>query len=205
MHGFKPQPLFINSFIFTKILLKPMPGSTKIIIAFSFIIFFASGCRRQTKEDEIRQIRIFYLKINSDHSLKTIVLTNDDFLPDETLDGGCSLTGYYKNDTLYKMSAWIGISYCVRQYDYYLHTGKPVFIFETEKDFPANADGTLVYTKLNPGFEGRYYLYGQKVIDIKHKGVKRMDPKPTAAYVNWLVTEAATYEKLLYQHLKKSK
>jgi len=182
-----------------------MSGSTKTIIAITFLVFFASGCKGQTKEDEIRQIRISYLKINNDHSLKTIVLNNDDFLPDEAPDGGCSLTGYYKNDTLYKMSAWIGLSYCVRQYDYYVNNGRPVFVFETEKDFPANADGTLVYTKLTHSFEGRYYLNGQKVIDIKLKGEKRMDQKPTAAYVKGLLTEAVAYEKLLYKHLKKEK
>jgi hypothetical protein len=203
--SFNFRPLFINSFIPLKILLKPMPGSTKTILAFTFMFFCISGCHTQTKEDQIRQIRISYLKINNDRSLKTIKLENEDFLPDEAPDGGCSLTGYYKNDTLYKMSAWIGISYCVRQYDFYLNNGKPVFIFETERDFPEKADGTLDYNTLKPAFEGRYYLDDEKVIDIKLKGEKRSDEKPTSAYVKGLVTEAASYKKLLYQHLKKGK
>jgi len=169
------------------------------------MLLMASFIYGQTKEDQIRQIRTLYSKINNDHSLKTIVLTNDDFLQDETPDGGCSLTGYYKNDTLYKMSVWIGLSYCIRQYDYYFDKGTPFFVFETEKDFPANTDGTLGYTKLNPGFEGRYYLNGQKVIAIKLKSKKRMDENPTMAYVQTLVTGVTAYKKQLYQHLKKRK
>jgi hypothetical protein len=182
-----------------------LSAAAKTFLAFTCMLLMASFIYGQTKEDQIRQIRTLYSKINSDHSLKTIVLNNADFLPDETPDGGCSLTGYYKNDTLYKMSVWIGLSYCIRQYDYYFDNGKPFLVFETEKDFAANTEGRLVYTKLNTGFEGRYYFNGEKIIDIKLKGVKRMDEMPTMAYAHTLVARATAYQTLLYQYLKKEK
>jgi len=110
-----------------------------------------------------------------------------------------------KKDTIYKMTVWIGISYCVRQYEYYLENGIPFFIYETERDFPENQDGTLNHEQLSLAFEGSYYLDKGKVIDIKLKGKKRMEEQPTAVSIQSLVTDGKSYARLLSSHLKKTK
>jgi hypothetical protein len=174
---------------------------TFIVLTFTAVCVYAS--RAQTTQDTIKQIRSVVQKINSDQSFKTIKLENDDFLPET--DGGNSLTAYYKKDTIYKMSVWAGLSYCIREYDYYFSEGKPIFIYEREEDFPETKSGSLDYNKVNLAFEGRYYLNAGKVIDIKLKGKKRMDERPTAISIQSLVADAASYEKLLYSHFKKRK
>ncbi len=176
------------------------------ITAFVPIIFlpccFCYG-QGQNKDTIIKHTRELFQKINNDPTLKKLELDNEDFMPDEQSDGGVSLTGYYKKDTIYKLSVWIGVSYCVRQYDYYLKNGKPFFIYETEKDFPGKKDGTLDYSKLNLAFEGRYYLNNGKVMDLKIKGKKRMDENPTTASIMGLAADAKSYAKLMSAHINK--
>jgi len=169
------------------------------------LTFFISNCCGQARNIIIDTIRASFQKINRDQTLKKLELDNEDFLPDEQPDGGCSLTAYYKKDTIYKMTVWIGISYCVRQYEYYLENGIPFFIYETERDFPENQDGTLNHEQLSLAFEGRYYLDKGKVIDIKLKGKKRMEEQPTAVSIQSLVTDGKSYARLLSSHLKKTK
>jgi hypothetical protein len=171
-------------------------------------VFHASSLAQtpagQTKEAIISNIRESFQKINTDQGLKTVELEGEEFLPDEAPDGGCSLKGYFKGDTLCKMHVWVGISYCVRQYDYYLKNGMPFFIYETEQDYPVDTvKETMDHTKLTLVFEGRYYLDKRKVIDIKIKGRKRMDEAPSAASINELVSDVGPYSKLLQARWKK--
>jgi hypothetical protein len=180
-----------------------MIPSLKTFAAIAFLSCCFCYCQSQSKDTIIKHTRESFQKINNDHTLKRLELDNEDFMPDEQSDGGISLTGYYKKDTIYKLSAWIGVSYGVRQYDYYLKNGKPFFIYETEKDFLGKKDGTLDDSKLNLAFEGRYYLDNGKVIDVKTKGKKRMDEKPTTASIIDLVADAKSYAKLMSVHIKK--
>jgi hypothetical protein len=176
--------------------LKPFAIITSLLCCFFY-------CRGQNKDTIIKHSRKLFQKINNDHTLKKLELDNEDFLPGGQPDGGTSLTGYYKKDTIYKLSVWIGLSYCVRQYDYYLKNGKPFFIYETEKDFPETKDGGLDNSKLNLAFEGRYYLDDGKAIDIKITGKKRMDEKTTTASIMALVADAKSYAKLMSVRVKK--
>ena len=190
----------------------------KTVIVPALIICCSLGCRTQArdtaetgdavqpKDTIIKHIRASFQKINGDLTLKKVELDNDEFISDTTgeiPDNGCSLTGYYKKGTIYKMTAWIGISYCLRQYDYYLDNGRPFFIYETEKDFAHDSAGVLNHNKLVPAFEGRYYLDNGKVIDMKLKGKKLMDQSPSAKSVLGLAADSKDYLKLIAARLKK--
>lgn len=180
-----------------------MPVRKLLIIA--FLSFSVSTCCGQSKENIIKDIRASFQKTDHDHTLKKVALENEEFIPRMT-DGGSSLTGYFKGDTIYKIHEWVGLSVCVRQYHYYFSKNKLIFIYETEEDFPADdKTGTLDQSKLIPAFEGRYYLKDGRVVKIKTKGAKRMDKLPTPKYVKGLIPDVSSYTKLLRSRLGKVK
>jgi hypothetical protein len=73
--------------------------------------------------------------------------------------------------------------------------------YETEQDYPADSQGNLNYKTLVPAFEGRYYLYKEKIIDFKLKGKKRMDGPPVEA----LLKESKKNIKLISDHIRHNK
>ncbi|MEO6980997.1 MAG: hypothetical protein ABI113_21555 [Mucilaginibacter sp.] len=157
----------------------------------------------QTKDVAIKSIRETVRKINIDKTLKTVKLENEQ-ITDQMPDGGCSLTGYIKGSTICKMDFWAGFSNCIRQYSLYLNNkGEPVFIYETERDFPKNKQGGLDYNKTVPAFEGRYYLQNGKTIDVKLKGKKRMGENPLAKDISDLLSNVESYKKLLSGQIKR--
>lgn len=176
----------------------PMPRLF-IITVFIFSGICNSYC--QSKDELVANIRKLYLEINDDHSLKKVILQNENFLPDAT-DGGCSLTGYFKENKICKMDVWVGLSYGVQQFHYYFENRKLIFVYETEENFPpVGNQGTLDYTKLKLAFEGRYYFSDGKVIDIKNKGQHRFGEEPDL--IKQMVDDANSYSKLLQSHLIK--
>jgi len=173
----------------------------ELFIAFILSAFSMVGYG-QSKDAIIKDIKNSFQQINNDKSLKVVKLENEEFLQNMT-DGGGSLTGYFKNDTLCKISVWAGLSFGIRQYEYYLKNGRLFFIYEKEEDFAATSSGTLDYKKLDLAFEGRYYMNEGKVIDIKVKGQKRFGEKPIINSLNNIQSDIKTYTKLLKSRLKK--
>jgi len=176
----------------------------KLCISVALIFFQISDGYGQKRDSIIRDIQESFRKINNDRTLKIIKLENEEFLPQAT-DGGCSLTGYFKGDTVYKMKVWIGLSYGIKQFEYYFKNGNLFFIYEKEEDFPYDEkEGTLVYTKVKLAFEGRYYLNRGKIIDVKKRGEKRLDAN-YSAFLKDLIAESKSYEKLLRNRFRNGK
>jgi hypothetical protein len=170
-----------------------------VLLALAFVV---SSVHAQSKEDKIKAIRQTFEQTNKDHTLTNVTLDAEDFLS-EAPDNGGKLTGYFKRDSLCKLSVEIGVSYAIRRYDYYYSHGRPVFIYETEESFARDSAGNMNYHKKALNFEGRYYLDNGAVIDIKPKGKKLMEDKVDPAYIHELVTDADTYSRLLYKQHKK--
>ena len=117
-----------------------MPPSRKLFFVFVLAFFSPFLSYSQNKDAIIKNIRASFQAINSDPALKIVKLENEDFMKEAT-DAGGSLTGYFKGDNLLKIKLWIGLSNCVRQFEYYFKDGHVFFIYETEDDFPANGTG----------------------------------------------------------------
>lgn len=127
----------------------------------------------QTQEEKIKSIKEKVEKINQDSSYNIKILRNEDFL-DQMTDGGAELKGYRKNGKTYKIVESVGLSYCVRNFEYYLSDEKLIFVYENEQDFPyIDSIARLDYTRLELNFEGRYYFDNEKFIDKKISGLKR--------------------------------
>jgi hypothetical protein len=126
-------------------------------------------------DDKIRDIRAIFQQIEGDSTLHKMSLSKEEFLGDEAVAGGASMTGYFKGDTLCKISTWMGISYAAFQENYYFDHGKLVFVYEVEKDYPEMKNGEgLDYSRLIRAFEGRYFFDGYKAISILTKGTRKM-------------------------------
>ena len=163
--------------------------------------FYSPKGFSQSKDSMIKAIRQSFLQTNNDHNLKIVKVENEGFLKQMT-DGGGSLTGYFKNDTLCKIHVWIGLSFGVREFDYYINHGKLYFVFETESDFPYDSKkGNIDDSKLISGFEGRYYINNDKLIYIKEIGKKRFGHE--IASIKTFSTDVLSYSQILRAHLNK--
>jgi hypothetical protein len=105
---------------------------------------------------------------------------------------------------LFKITAWIGLSVCNKQYEFYFDEQNQLFfIYEQENDFPEDGSGGLNYNRTELAFEGRYYLNNGKLIDIKTKGIKRIGSKPDAAFIKSLIDDSRSYSKLIIARINK--
>jgi hypothetical protein len=160
--------------------------------------FRSSLCAQDIKEQRIQHIRQVFQRINSDHSLKVVSLDQDEF-SEETTDGGAELKGYFKGDSLCKMTLWVGLSYGALVTDYYFDRGSIVFIYEVQMHFP-HSDTSTDFGKLQTNFEGRYYLKSGKLIDRIVKGKLLFDEQADAKRVKEMMDKANGLADSLRKH-----
>lgn len=104
-----------------------------------------------------------------------VLLNNDDLeslRPNgEVPDNGEEITGYFRRDTLAKVVDWVGLSHCIKTYEFYIYNGKPVFVFVNQADYNYNTKtGAMDYAHKTDVFEGRYYFNKGIIIQKIEKG-----------------------------------
>ncbi len=77
--------------------------------------------------------------IENQKKLTTIILNDRNFL-DHISDGRAQLTGFYKDNILYKIVEWIGLSYGITTDIYYLWENNFVLVIETQKSYREQKD-----------------------------------------------------------------
>src|ERR1700752_4941469 len=115
-------------------------NKNKIILL--FLLIFSLAIYGQAHEDIIKNIRKDFKAINTDTTLKKISLENEEFL-ENVPDGGGELTGFFKADSIVKITEWIGLSYGNRIREYYYKHDKLFFIFEKFESFVQTKKGEL--------------------------------------------------------------
>ncbi len=146
----------------------------KTTITILLICLFANFATAQTEQELIKEIRKHYKWVNSQKDFVPVVLNNQDFL-DQATDNGATMTGYYKNNKLYKIIETVGISYAVITSEYYFWSGELFFIYHTEKAYKEKKDDAgnfieLDYTKTELKYEDRQYFNKDKQIRRIKKG-----------------------------------
>ena len=148
--------------------------TVKLKILIFFLTISLSVAFGQVKEDKIIDIRKKFQIINQDSSYKTKNLINEQFLEQMT-DGGGELTGYLKDGKICKIIERIGISYCVRTFEYYFWDRQLIFVYEQELDpLFNNSTATFDWTRTSLAFEGHYYFDKGKLIETVMTGKKRI-------------------------------
>lgn len=172
------------------------------IVLFYFVLSFIgihSHC--QTKTELINTIREDFRAINSDRSLTKETLDNDDFMEHVT-DGGGSITGYFKNDSIVKIVEWIGLSYGNGTREFYFKKARLFFVYEKFQSFVVNdTTGEMDHDAVKTSFEGRYYFNKDKLIEQKTTG-KRVFEDESADIVKELLASAAENSNLLIKKKK---
>jgi hypothetical protein len=103
--------------------------------------------------------------INSDKTLKEVVLDAEDFL-ENAPDGGATLTGYFKNNKIKKIVSWIGLSIGNEMTEYYFQNEQLIFVYKKFDSFIVDEKNQeLDHTKMKTSFSGRYYFQGNKMIN----------------------------------------
>lgn len=148
--------------------MKPWKIVIFIIIEFSF----SFSANSQDKPDLIKGIRNQYKRINS-YSLNMLTLEGKEFM-DNIPDGGAELTGYFKDDSLLKISEWIGLSYGNQIREYYFSNNKLFFVFEKFDSFIQTESGVDI-TKTKNCFQGHYYFANKKLIKKSIRGKKPIE------------------------------
>jgi len=138
------------------------------------------------KSDTIKNIDRKVLSINRETKYQIATLKNEAFLDTAFINqpgkGYGQLTGYYKNDTVYKIREFIGISqlHDMAITEYYFSGSKLIFIKETEEYGPENITdslGAVDHKKNKADFEGQYYFFNDKIINTNKKGEQKILPK----------------------------
>lgn len=149
-----------------------------------FALFTLTSTFGQGKEDKIyalNNIRTLYQNINSYKNYETIIIDDAEILLGQATDNGGSLTGYYKGDSLKKVTEWVGLSNKVIQNEYYFDKDKLFFVYSSESRYKFNdSTQSFDYTKLENIFKGRYYFSNGKLIDTilndkEHIATKKQD------------------------------
>lgn len=174
---------------------------------FTLILASLSGFSQSGKK-AIADIRKRVEQIDGDSALQKIEIPESliEKKEGQLPDGGESVTGYVKAGGICKISQRVGLSVCVRLFDYYFNQkGQVIAVLETEKDYPEKKNGELDYNKLKDAFFGRYYMVGNKVIAVKATGKKRQDEMPSKMYVLVLVKNVSPYTAMIGRQAQKIK
>ncbi|MFH2141947.1 MAG: hypothetical protein ABIJ97_05965 [Bacteroidota bacterium] len=157
----------------------------KTLLFATLVIYTLSCASAQEKNDTIRIIdqKVMYVNLFTD--CKIITLSNGEFLNKEFIEqqghGYGQMTGYLRNDTIYKIREHIGIRlmHDIATTDYYFWDGKLIYVNESEKygtDIFIDSSGTVDYKLSDPDFEGHYYFFDDRIVDSRMKGQQKILP-----------------------------
>lgn len=181
--------------------------TTLSLLLMSLMLSYAQA---QTKNDTIRNIDQKCQSIKLDSSFKTVSLYNEEFLDTAFLKqagaGFGQMTGYFRNDTIYRINELYGIRLLkdIAEIDYYFEHGKLIFVYEKENYNPdvfIDSARTIDHKIPCPDFEGHYYFFNEKIIFTKTKGKQQILPNEmyfdSQSKEGQLLLSAKTYVDLL--------
>jgi len=150
-----------------------------------FIVFAFSFVSGQDKNSMIKNIDKKVMTISQERNYQIVILKNEEFLDTAFIKqagkGYGQLTGYLKNNTIFKIRELIGISQMHDKAitEYFFSEGKLIYVSETENYGPAvmvDSTGTRDFKKENADFEGQYYFADDKLINSKTSGQPQILP-----------------------------
>jgi hypothetical protein len=163
----------------------------RTIILISAFFLLATSVSFGQDDREVQLIRQTVHSINTARNLKAKMLDNDYFTDKdgEAADNGREIKGYYQDGQLKKMVYSLGLSYCMKTFEYYFSGSELIFVFEKEEDYPEKSDKSgspvgLDYSRLAPAFEARYYFKNGKIFQQKTKGKQRIQQDDKALFIN---------------------
>lgn len=150
---------------------------TKILLLLLILISITKNVSSQT-DPRVLEIREKFKKINDSKNYRVISLNNQEFMEDIT-DGGGELTAYMRNDSIFRINVWIGLSNRNLIYELYYWGNELVFVYEIEDSHKIiYEDGEFIgfdHFNTQVTLEGRYYFNKNKMFKKIIKGEYLMD------------------------------
>jgi len=134
------------------------------------LMMFAAVAQNKERINDIEQ-KCKIINLAPAYQIKT--LEGADFLDSAFInqpnEGYGKLTGYFRNDTLFKIREFYGIKKLeiIGITEYYYWENKLIFVHETENSGPdvlMDSSGTIDYRVKVPEFEGLYYFFSDMLI-----------------------------------------
>ena len=154
------------------------------------------GQDMQDKTAAFAHIRQVFQQINGYKHYKVVTIDDSEEFLGHATDNGGSLSGYYKEDSLMKIVAWVGLSNRVVQHEYYFDKGKLVFVYATDSRCKSNDQtGEIDCSKFDRVTKARYYFSKDKLFDaiLSDKEKAKTKQQDAADFL----TSAMGYMKLL--------
>mgnify|MGYP006196814347 CR=1 FL=1 len=149
---------------------------------------------------QAKQIESICKLIDKDSSLKKRVFEQEEFM-DHVTDNGASLTFYYKNGNVYRITEWVGLSGYVVIMDYYFQSGKLVYVRDEELTYerhPVTGDLTGNFSK-DDRFLGKYFFRNNKLVDQVSLGHNRFEDDEHNNAETEFTTSAKRHLSLFYK------
>lgn len=126
--------------------------------------------------------------IDTNESLKSVILENDDFI-DDSLDGGAELIGFYNGATqeVRKISITLFLSYGIQNYYFYLNNEKLVLVIDKFKQFAYDEElNKFDNHNFDGKFVGTYIFSDNHLIDHISLGHNRFEDDSIDIEETWL-------------------
>ncbi len=129
----------------------------------------------QSDDEKVNIINQKVEAINAAVDLKSVTLTNEEFMENMS-DGGGELKAYYNRDKIIqKIIQRVIISYGIYVTDYYFENNRLIFASEGFEQFASDSLHNLDYSKTEITFRGMYYFDGSKIIQTNSVGHNRFE------------------------------
>ncbi|WP_271855354.1 hypothetical protein [Patiriisocius marinus] len=177
----------------------------KLITLICSFIFIGLTSYGQSLIDNYPAIKFEKELIDTNDSLKIIVLENEDFL-DQMGDGGGKLKAYYNTELdVKKIEVILFKSLGIQQYTFYAINEKLIFIKDRFKQFEFNIETNIFdYSKFDGGYYGAYIFEKNKLIDLVSTGHNRFEDDAIDAETTFKI-EFNSYLSLIKNKLSNSK
>jgi hypothetical protein len=139
------------------------------------LLVLSSGSLYAQLPKQVKQIDSICKAIDKDVTLKKKIYEQEEFMENVTDNGG-KLTVYHKNNVVYKITEWVGLSGYVVINSYYFQAEKLTFVKDEEEMYEKNATGetTGKFSKENR-FVGKYYFKNGKLFTEESLGHNRFE------------------------------
>ena len=130
----------------------------QVLILVLLLTHCSSSLYAQKENPEIKKIDANITTIDKSKGLAVKIL-RDREISEEATDGGMTLTGYYKNDTLLRMHFWVALFDGIWDCNYYYQNNALIYANEKNKAYVVDsAKQTIDYNHTNLKTENRFYF-----------------------------------------------
>lgn len=172
-----------------------------LILPFLFIVLSINAQSIIEKYPDVKELE---KALDSNDSLQSIILENEDFIEGSS-DGGGKLVGFYNaaNNEIRKVTVAFFLPYGIQYYSFYLENEQLVLVLGCAKYFGYDTKSNRIdKNNFDGGFSGIYIFQNRKLIDQISTGHNRFEDDSIDAEETFL-KELEFYKKKISEKLER--